>query len=317
MEMSGMTKPELPKLPKMEDRMTFLYLEHCILSCEDSAITAKSAKETTYVPAGAISVLLLGPGTDITHKAMELIGDSGIGVCWVGEKGVRYYAGGRPLTTSSRLLIRQAELVSNQRLHLDVVRKMYVMRFPGEDVSKLTLQQLRGREGSRIRKVYREQSVQWHIAWNGRDYDPDHLENGDPINRALSSANVCLYGLAQSVICALGASPALGFVHIGHERSFVYDIADLYKTETTIPASFEMASKLGDSPELSGAVRRRVRDIMTEHHILERMVKDIKDLLLTDMDPDEDIQDTLCLWDGKAGTVPYGVSYGKEEGTST
>lgn len=200
---------------------------------------------------------------------------------------------------------------------MDVVRKMYVMRFPGEDVSKLTLQQLRGREGSRIRKVYREQSVQWHIAWNGRDYDPDHFENGDPINRALSSANVCLYGLAQSVICALGASPALGFLHIGHERSFVYDIADLHKTETTIPASFEMASKLGDSPELSGAVRRRVRDIMTEHHILERMVKDIKDLLLTDMDPDEDIQDTLCLWDGKAGTVPYGVSYGKEEGTST
>lgn len=86
MEMSGMAKPELPKLPKMEDRMTFLYLEHCILSCEDSAITAKSAKGTTYVPAGAISVLLLGPGTDITHKAMELIGDSGIGVCWVGEK---------------------------------------------------------------------------------------------------------------------------------------------------------------------------------------------------------------------------------------
>ncbi len=118
--------------------MTFLYLEHCSLACEDSAITARDARGTTYIPSGSISVLLLGPGTDITHKAMELIGDSGIGVCWVGEQGVRFYAGGRPLTTSSRLLVRQAELVSNQRYHLDVVRKMYMMRFPGEDVSKLT-----------------------------------------------------------------------------------------------------------------------------------------------------------------------------------
>ena len=176
---------------------------------------------------------------------------------------------------------------------------------------------MRGREGSRIRKVYREQSELWKVAWNGRDYDPDHFETSDPVNKALSSANACLYGLAQSVICALGASPALGFVHIGHERSFVYDIADLYKTETSIPASFEMASKLGTSPELSGAVRRRVRDVMTEHRILERMVKDIKDLLSTDGDPEEDGKESLCLWDNKTGTAPYGVSYGGGEGTLT
>ena len=100
---------------------------------------------------------------------------------------------------------------------------------------------MRGREGSRIRKVYWEQSELWKVAWSGRNYDPDHFETSDPVNKALSSANACLYGL---VICALGASPALGFVHIGHERSFVYDIADLYKTETSIPASFERHQSL-------------------------------------------------------------------------
>lgn len=82
----------------------------------------------------------------ITHRAMELIGDAGVSVIWVGEHGVRYYASGRPLTHRSKLLIRQAELVSNQRLHLAVVRKMYQMRFPNEDVSHLTMQQLRGRK---------------------------------------------------------------------------------------------------------------------------------------------------------------------------
>ena len=123
--------------------------------------------------------------------------------------------------------MRQATLVSNQRTHLAVARKMYEMRFPDEDVSGLTMQQLRGREGSRIRSVYRKYSQQYDIPWNGREYDPEDFSSGDPVNQALSAAHACLYGLAQAVILALGCSPGLGFVHIGHERSFVYDIADL------------------------------------------------------------------------------------------
>ncbi len=66
---------------------------------------------------------------------------------WVGERGVRHYAHGRALAHSSRLLERQANLVSNTRSRLSVARKMYQMRFPNEDVTDLTMQQLRGREG--------------------------------------------------------------------------------------------------------------------------------------------------------------------------
>ena len=157
-EIPGIEKPEIQALPQIADRMTFIYLEHCKLNRQDGAITVMDETGISSIPSGMISVLLLGPGTDISHRAMELIGDAGISVCWIGEKGVRYYAGGRPLTHSSRLLLRQAELVTNQRKHLEVVRKMYMMRFPDEDVSALTLQQLRGREGSRIRKVYRNAS---------------------------------------------------------------------------------------------------------------------------------------------------------------
>ena len=273
----------------------------------------------THIPAAAVSVLLLGPGTRVTHRAMELMGDTGVSVIWVGEHGVRFYASGRALTTHSALLMKQAKLVSNMRSHLDVVRKMYQMRFPDEDVSELTMQQLRGREGSRVRSVYRRCSKEYGVPWDGRLYRPDDFASGDAVNQALSAGHACLYGLAHAVITAMGCSPGLGFVHVGHERSFVYDIADLYKAEVTIPIAFEVASE--DPPDLPSFVRRKVRDAMVEHHILERMVHDIKFLLSEDGDSCEDNEDgenfdkeAVYLWDDRKGTVENGKSYGKERG---
>ena len=304
----GMKRPELQALPQVKDRLTFLYLEHCQINREDSAILMRDELGTVRVPAAGIAVLLLGPGTTITHRAMELIGEAGVSIVWIGEHGVRYYAGGRPLTHRSHLLIRQAELVSNQRTHLDVVRKMYQMRFPNEDVSGLTTQQLRGREGSRVRKAYRQASQKWNIPWNGREYDPEDFSSGDLVNQALSAGHACLYGLAHAVIIALGCSPGLGFVHIGHDCSFVYDIADLYKAEITIPIAFEIAA--ANPEDLPGEVRRRVRDAMVSSHLLERMVHDIRMLLLDkDTEPLPQETNVLYLWDSRKGTVANGICY--------
>lgn len=310
-EIPGIIRPELLALPQMSDRMTFIYLERCVMNRQDGAITVTDEKGCVHIPAAAISVLLLGPGTKVTHRAMELAGDAGVSVLWVGEGGVRYYAGGRPMTHSSAMLIRQAEMVSNTRLHLQVVRKMYCMRFPNEDVSSLTLQQLRGREGARIRSVYREMSHKWNVPWNGREYDPDNFQGGSPVNQALSAGHVCLYGLAHAVIEALGCSAGLGFVHVGHENSFVYDIADLYKAEVTIPLAFELASQ-EENDDISSRMRRRTRDAMRENHILERMVHDIRMLLAKDEDENKDQKDAVYLWDNRSGTVENGRSYGRE-----
>lgn len=187
---------------------------------------------------------------------------------------------------------------------------MYAMRFPDEDVSGLTMQQLRGREGARVRNIYREESQKWNVPWNGRQYDPENFESGDAVNQALSAGHACLYGLAHAVIAALGCSAGLGFVHVGHECSFVYDIADLYKAETTIPIAFEIASAQPD--DISAAVRRRMRDELMQRHILERMTKDIQ-YLLTNMedDPKPVEADVVRLWDDRVGTVRNAVSYGK------
>lgn len=306
-EIPGMIRPSVQFLPQIGDRMTFLYFEHCKLSRADSAITVTDENGIIHVPAAAISVLMLGPGTDVTHRAMELIGDAGVSVIWVGEHGVRYYTGGCALTGSSRLLVKQAALVTNQRGHLNVVRKMYSLRFSGEDVAHLTLQQLRGREGSRMRSVYRHWSKETGVPWHGRDYDPEDFSSGDPVNQALSAGNACLYGLAHAVICALGCSPGLGFVHIGHSLSFVYDIADLYKAEITIPIAFRLAA---ESPEdIPSKTRRSVRNALAESHILERMVKDIKYLLSDESDFGEEGCKPLYLWDDRSGSAEYGKSY--------
>ena len=309
-ELPGMVRPDLQALPQIKDRMTFLYLERCTLGRQDGAITVTDERGIVQIPAAAISVLLLGPGTRVTHRAMELMGDAGVGAVWVGEHGVRYYAHGRALTARTKLLLKQAELVSNTRKHLAVVRKMYQLRFPGEDVSQLTMQQLRGREGSRGRSVYRKMAQETGVPWSGRLYRPEDFASGDLVNQALSAGHACLYGLAHAVIVALGCAPGLGFVHIGQEGSFVYDIADLYKAEVTIPIAFRTAA---EAPEdLPAVVRRRVRDAMVAQHILERMVHDIRWLLLPEEEA-EDQEEAIYLWDNRLGQVRNCVNYAEAE----
>ncbi len=304
----GMIRPNLQALPQIRDRMTFLYLEHCVINREDSAITVRDDAGCVHIPAASVSVLLLGPGTTITHRGMELIGDSGVSVAWVGEHGVRYYAGGRPLTHRANLLQKQAELVSNTRSHLAVARRMYEMRFPNEDVSAMTMQQLRGREGARIRGVYRNSSKEWGVPWSGRAFDLDNFNSSDPVNQALTAGHACLYGLAHAVISALGCSPGLGFVHVGHENSFLYDIADLYKAEVTIPLAFEVASE--NLSDYGSEMRRRTRDALVKNHILERMVKDIHLLLLGEEEAEQ--VDVVYLWNDKGDLAQSGHSYGEE-----
>ena len=311
-EPHGMLKPDLQALPQIRDRMTFLYLERCQINRQDSAITVIAEDGIVLIPAAAISVLLLGPGATVTHRAMELIGDAGVCIIWVGEHGVRYYASGRPLTHKAGLLMRQAALASNQKQHLEVVRKMYQLRFPGEDISHLTLPQLRGREGARVRSAYRRAAEEWGIDWNGRVYDPENFAEGDAVNQALSAGHACLYGLAHAVIVAMGCSAGLGFVHIGHENSFVYDIADLYKAETTIPIAFEIAAQQPD--DLPAMTRRRVRDTFVQQHILERMVRDIKWLLSDSEGNSPPEEDTVLLWNNQREALRNGVSYGKKPG---
>ncbi len=310
----GADKPELQQLPRIDDRVSFIYVEHAKIHRKDSAITVADAKGIVQIPVAMIGVLLLGPGTDISHRAVQLLGETGTSICWVGEQGVRQYAHGRALSHSSRLLEAQARLVSNQRSRLNVARKMYAMRFPNEDISGLTMQQLRGREGTRVRKIYASIAKEYGITWNGREYKVDDFESGTPVNQALSVGNVALYGLVYSVIAALGISPGLGFAHTGHDLSFVYDIADLYKAEVSIPIAFQTAAivKQDEQTDIESLTRQRVRDFIYQTKLIKRIVKDIQNLL--EVVEEECFEaDQIYLWDDKEKLVKHGVNYREVE----
>lgn len=307
-EIPGPRPVEISELVRAQDRLSFIYLERCIVHREDNAITATDDRGTVHIPAATIGALLLGPGTNVSHQAMVLLAESGSTAVWVGERGVRYYAHGRTLARSSRLLQAQAELVSNQSSRLKVARAMYSMRFRGEFVERLTMQQLRGREGARVRSLYREHAARTGVQWGRRDYKVDDFSSGNPVNQALSAANTCLYGIVHAVVVALGCAPGLGFVHTGHARSFVFDVADLYKAEVSIPVAFDVAAMEPD--DIPGVTRRMVRDVVADGRLLKRCTEDIYRLLLNETEPALDPEwDVIQLWDGKRGAVPGGKSY--------
>ncbi|GAA4362741.1 type I-E CRISPR-associated endonuclease Cas1e [Paeniglutamicibacter cryotolerans] len=307
---------ELPALTRVSDRISFLYLERCTVHRDQNALTVTDKDSVVHVPAASIGTLLFGPGTRVTHQAMSLLADCGATAVWVGEKGVRYYAHGRSLARSSRLLEAQARLVSNRQSRVAVARLMYEMRFPGEDLEGTTMQQLRGREGARVKRVYREQSEKWKVNWERRDYRPDDFNASDDINQALTAAHTCLYGIVHTVIVSLGCSPGLGFVHSGHDKSFVYDIADLYKAEISIPLAFEVTASM--PADIASSVRQAVRDAVFESRLLTRCSVDIQKLLLPDFEVEENdlSQDVVSIWDYQQGMLASGSNYSEVGETS-
>lgn len=301
----GTPPAERQELARVEDRISFLYAEHCTVHRAANALTLTDQRGVVHVPAAGLGVLLLGPGTRVTHGAMSVIGDCGVSVAWVGEMGVRYYAHGRPLAKSARMAEAQARIVSNQRTRLRCARRMYEMRFPGEDFTAASMAQLRGREGARMKRVYAAEAERTGVAWTRRSYSPDDFEAGDHINRSLTAANAALYGVAHAVICSLGGVPALGVVHSGTDRAFVYDIADLYKADVAIPAAFEaVASEVVDP---ASEVRRAVRDRVVATKLIRRMVRDIHELLELEDDLEPGFGD-LLLW-SELEAVPSGTNW--------
>lgn len=311
MTIPGAPPPGPMELVRAGERISFLYAEHMVISRQDSAVTLTSDRGIVHIPAAQLSCLLIGPGCRVTHHAVMLLADSGTSAVWVGEKGVRFYAAGRGLTRSSRMIEAQARLVSNERSRLAVARAMYDMRFPAEDTSSLTMQQLRGREGARVRRLYREHSDLTGVPWRRRDYRPDDFDASDDVNKALSAANSALYGVVHAAVIALGCAPGLGFVHTGGDLAFVHDVADLYKAESSIPVAFEVAA--AGVTDVAAHSRRRMRDAMVDRHILERCVADIRQLILGEaaQDTSDEWENIIALWDTGDKVLAGGVNYGE------
>lgn len=277
---------DLHELPKLRDSMTYIYIEHAIIEQDNLSIIVIREDGKVPIPIANLTVLMIGPGTRITHAAIKAISANGCMVVWCGEKGERFYASGLGETRSAANLLRQAQLCMDDKLHMEVVRRMYERRFPDMPNCELSLRQIRGMEGIRVKQSYQLASRTTGVPWRKRDYKNTQWELSDGVNRALSAANACLYALCHAAIVSLGYSPGLGFIHTGKMLSFVYDIADLYKTETSIPAAFEAAARQGSN------IEREVRILCRKHFknqsILKRIPEDI-DWIFQVLNKKEDI----------------------------
>lgn len=267
---------DLRILPKVRDSWSYLYVEHAIIEQEDKGICVQDARGRVHVPCASLSLLMVGPGTSVTHAAISNMADSGCLVAWVGEQGVRFYAQGMGETRSAARFLHQANLWADPKERLRIIRRMYEMRFPDPLPPALTLRQIRGKEGARVRAAYAQAAERFGVNWSGREYNRLNWDASDLVNRALSAANSTLYGVCHSAIVAAGYSPTMGFIHTGKMLSFVYDVADLYKMDLTVPAAFLETAKGG--ARLESRVRHRLRDLFAEQDLLGRILTDLAKL---------------------------------------
>jgi len=306
---------DLHVLPKFSDGWSYLYVEHCRIDQEARAIAIHDEAGRVPVPCANLALLMLGPGVSITHAAVSVLADHGCLVAWCGEEGVRFYALGMGETRSAANFLHQARMWAHEELRMQVVRRLYQLRFSEKFDPYLTLRQIRGMEGIRVRESYARAARETGVPWSGRSYRRDKWSNADPVNRALSAANACLYGICHAAIVSAGFSPALGFIHTGKMLSFVYDIADLYKTEITIPVAFRAAAEGQDGVERW--VRIACRDEFVSTRLLNRIIPDVQTALLLpkrgtarDSGPfDQDAAVPGSLWDPVEGEVEGGRIY--------
>lgn len=304
----------VPHVPSVKTRNLYhIYVENAKISQKEYALQVHREEGTTNLPVSQIATVMIGPGSSISSQAIKLCSEMGVTVQWVGAGLVRMYSVAQPIAKSSHFLLKQVELFADPKRRLQVAKAMYQMRFPGEIVSNLSMEQLRGREGARVRKTYSEQAAIYKIDWDKRNSRMKNIAEEDTLNQTLTMATSCLYGVCHSAIVALGLSPGIGFVHTGNIHSFIFDIADLYKTSLIIPLAFEIETLGLDGKALDALVRLKTRNLFYDNKLLLTIIRDLKTLLSLEEAEEEPQEGLLYLWSDHGETVPS-RNYGDEEG---
>ena len=262
----------------IKDRNSMIFIGMGQIDVKDGAfVVIDKNGERMHIPVGSVVCIMLEPGTRVSHAAVKLAATTGTLLIWVGEAGVRLYSVGQPGGARSDRLLYQAKLALDESLRLKVVRKMFELRFGEPAPERRSVEQLRGIEGARVRKTYQLLAKQYNVDWQGRRYNPKDWEKGDVVNRCISAATSCLYGVTEAAILAAGYAPAIGFIHSGKPLSFVYDIADIWKFDTVVPLAFKIASKKPFAPDKD--VRIACRELFRTDKILKKLIPLIEEIL--------------------------------------
>ena len=316
-----LNRPTLAMLPRVSDQLSFVYLNRVRVERDDNGVHAVFRTDTrgverVYLPTASIAAVFLGPGTSITQPASaQILKDGGV-IVLSGEAGAHFHGAIAHNTLTTKWLHLQAKQWADDDLRAEVARRLYSLRFTDESlVADKTIDQMRGMEGHRVKNAYKKMSQRHGIPFK-RAYNPQNFEESDPVNQALTTANHLLYGIVHSTLVAIGASPALGFIHTGSQHSFIYDIADLYKLEIAVPLAFAAAND--DDPP--GSVRRAMRKEMRAFQLTRRIVGDVQHVLDPDRQPGRGMNETdddgiVYLWSPERGPLRAGINYADFEET--
>jgi CRISPR-associated protein Cas1 len=265
------------------DRHGLIWLDRGELTVEDGClrfVTAGGALPSGdyRVPYQAISMVLLGPGSSVSHDALRLMARHGVGLAAVGDDGVRCYTAPPLGPDRSDLARRQARVWADENARLQIARRLYAWRL-GEVLPHQDIAVLRGIEGAHVKEAYKLAAARFGVTWNARRYDRAAPEAADLPNQAINHAATAVQAAAAIAVASVSALPQLGFIHEDSDQSFVLDIADLFREQIMLPIAFASAKEAAKGEEtVDRLVRRRAGRMFRERGVVPAMIDKIKAL---------------------------------------
>ena len=269
------------------DRHGLLWLDRGNLTVESGCLRFVTAGGSLpsgdyQIPHQSISMILLGPGSTISHDALRLLARHGTLMAAVGDGGVRLYTAPPLGPDRSEVARRQASLWANPKTRLEMARRMYAWRL-GEVLPHRDITILRGIEGARMKTTYKLTAQRFGIPWHGRKYDRANPTAADTPNQAINHAATAVQAAAAIAVAAVAALPQLGFIHEESDQAFVLDIADLFRDTITLPIAFTATKRTEtDFRTLDKIVRREAAKVFRQQKVIPSMIDRIKDLTKSD-----------------------------------
>ena len=268
-------------LTRASERISLLYIEKAKIEQSEYGVQIRQGNKISEIPITTISCLILGPGTTITHRAVSNIAQAGCSICWMGMNQAVFYAYGTPTTNKSKNILKQMHYHESKVLHTEVIHKMYNWRYPNDKIKSMSLEELKGYEGKKMKECYAYWANEYEIQWDGRSYKTEDFDSSDLTNKYITAINHILYAITQAIIIIMGYSPAIGFIHTGHIDSFVFDISDLFKEEITIPLAFKLTKEKGYFDR--NFMIEEYRKLITEKKVIKKMVNYLEELFENDV----------------------------------
>lgn len=271
------------------DRHGLLWLSRGKLYVEEGTLRFLASGSEEFdpgdyaIPYQTISMVLIGPGTSVTHDVLRILARHGTLLAAIGDGGVKFYTAPPMGQGRSDVARAHAKLWADEEARSLVARRMYAIRF-SETLPHRDISALRGIEGAKLRESYRIQAQKYGIAWDGRRYDRQNPDASDLPNQAINHAATFVEAAADIAVAQVGALPPLGFIHEESSNAFTLDIADLWRVDMILPLAFSSAAKVMKEPGLSmeRVVRYEAARWFRQRKLIPAMIERIKELLNVD-----------------------------------